>query len=110
MKDKYGEVVRDTLANFTDYKDGDIQSRIEESEDWKSDSVRVAGQNPMYNEAFGNAVPRISNLVRVYKGGSWKDRPYWLSPGTVRYMDERKAADDVGFRCAMTHLGSSYKK
>jgi formylglycine-generating enzyme len=110
MKDKYGEVVRDTLANFTDFKDGDLQSRIEESEDWKNDTVRVAGENPMYNSAFGNAAPRISNLTRIYKGGSWKDRPYWLSPGTVRYMDERKSTNDIGFRCSMTHLGSSNNK
>ena len=30
----------------------------------------------------------IDNHVRVYKGGSWKDVAYWLSPGTRRYLEE----------------------
>lgn len=44
----------------------------------------------------------ISNKSRVYKGGSWKDRPYWLNPGTRRYMDQDKSTNNIGFRCAMS--------
>ena len=44
----------------------------------------------------------ISNKSRVYKGGSWKDRPYWLNPGTRRYLDEDKSNNNIGFRCAMS--------
>ena len=44
----------------------------------------------------------ISNKSRVYKGGSWKDRPYWLNPGTRRYMDQDKSNNNIGFRCAMS--------
>lgn len=109
IKNQYGELIRDTVTNYTNFKDGDIQSRIEESEDWKNDSIKVPGNN-MYSSSFGNASPRISDHSRIYKGGSWKDRPYWLSPGTVRFMDERKATNDIGFRCAMTHLGASNAK
>lgn len=50
--------------------------------------------------------PKISNKTRVYKGGSWKDRAYWLNPATRRYLDQDKSANDIGFRCAMTMLGS----
>jgi formylglycine-generating enzyme required for sulfatase activity len=110
IKNQYGEIVRDTVANFTNFKDGDLQSRIEESEDWKNDSIKAAGISAMYSSSFGNVSPRISDHARIYKGGSWKDRPYWLSPGSVRYMDERKSSNDVGFRCAMTHLGASNTK
>jgi len=106
IKNQYGELVRDTVANYTNFKDGDLQSRIEESEDWKNDSIK-GGQNNMYTSSLGTSSPRISDHSRIYKGGSWKDRPYWLSPGAVRYLDERKAANDLGFRCAMTHLGAS---
>ena len=48
--------------------------------------------------------------VRVYKGGSWKDRAYWLNPGTRRFLDQDQASDHIGFRCAMTRLGSKSKK
>lgn len=50
--------------------------------------------------------PKISNKTRVYKGGSWKDRSYWLNPATRRYLDQDQSANDIGFRCAMTMLGS----
>jgi formylglycine-generating enzyme required for sulfatase activity len=47
----------------------------------------------------------ISNKSRVYKGGSWKDRPYWLNPGTRRYLDQDKATNTIGFRCASSAFG-----
>jgi len=52
-----------------------------------------------------NKYTLISDKARVYKGGSWADRAYWLSPGTRRFMDEDKASRTVGFRCAMIHMG-----
>ena len=48
----------------------------------------------------------ISDKTRVYKGGSWNDRPYWLSPGTRRYLEEDRSTNTIGFRCAMSHFGS----
>jgi formylglycine-generating enzyme len=48
----------------------------------------------------------ISDKSRVIKGGSWNDRPYWLSPGTRRFMEEDQASSTVGFRCAMDRVGS----
>jgi len=47
----------------------------------------------------------ISNKSRVYKGGSWKDRPYWLNPGTRRYLDQDKSSSTIGFRCATSAFG-----
>ena len=47
----------------------------------------------------------ISDKSRVYKGGSWNDMPYWLSPGSRRYMEEDQSSSTIGFRCAMTHYG-----
>jgi hypothetical protein len=32
--------------------------------------------------------------------------PYWLSPGTRRYVDEGIQSNTIGFRCAMSHFGS----
>jgi len=47
----------------------------------------------------------IDNRVRVYKGGSWNDRAYWMSPGTRRYLDENQSTAYLGFRCAMFRVG-----
>ncbi len=48
----------------------------------------------------------ISDKARVYKGGSWNDRAYWLSPGARRYLNEDQASSEIGFRCAMDKMGS----
>ena len=48
----------------------------------------------------------ISDKSRVYKGGSWNDRAYYLSPGTRRFLEEDQASSTIGFRCAMDRMGS----
>ena len=50
----------------------------------------------------------ISDNARVYKGGSWKDVAYWMSPGTRRFLDQDSATATIGFRCAMIRAGSNY--
>jgi formylglycine-generating enzyme required for sulfatase activity len=51
-------------------------------------------------------VTLINDNARVYKGGSWKDRAYWLNPSTRRFLDQAESRDDIGFRCAMIRVGS----
>ncbi|WP_417291653.1 gliding motility lipoprotein GldJ [Corallibacter sp.] len=51
----------------------------------------------------------INDEVRVYKGGSWKDREYWLDPAQRRYFPQDMATDYIGFRCAMSRVGSKSK-
>ncbi len=51
----------------------------------------------------------ISDETRVYKGGSWKDRAFWLDPAQRRYMPQYMATDFIGFRCAMSRVGSKSK-
>lgn len=46
--------------------------------------------------------------MRVYKGGSWADVAYWLSPGTRRALFEDSATSTIGFRCAMIRAGTNY--
>jgi gliding motility-associated lipoprotein GldJ len=111
-RNNLGEMAKDTVANFSNFRDGDNQSQINRN-DWLKDSLKVdasASTNLMYAPGKGSFTSRISDHTRVYKGGSWKDRPYWLSPGTRRYLDERKSTNDIGFRCAMTKLGDSEPK
>ena len=52
----------------------------------------------------------ITDEVRVYKGGSWKDRAYWLDPAQRRYLPQYIATEYIGFRCAMSRVGSKSKK
>jgi len=51
----------------------------------------------------------INDEVRVYKGGSWRDREYWLDPAQRRYFPQDKATDYIGFRCAVSRVGSKSK-
>lgn len=50
----------------------------------------------------------VTDRARVYKGGSWKDVAYWMSPGTRRFLDQDSATATIGFRCAMIRAGSNY--
>jgi gliding motility-associated lipoprotein GldJ len=54
----------------------------------------------------------ISDNTRVYKGGSWSDREYWLDPAQRRYLPEYMATNYIGFRCVSDKLGpmSTQKK
>jgi len=88
-------------ANNINYLDGDYASTYDDTkwDDWKDDN----GSKEMYD--YSNTT-MINDKARVYKGGSWKDGAYWLSPGTRRFLDERQSTSTIGFRCAMTRVGS----
>lgn len=113
--------------DYIDYLDGDIESSIYYDNDDRKNSINQATRDPdliMYQDKFeeygldggvvkpgGNdrtAWPTtlVSDKSRVYKGGSWKDRAYWLIGGNRRFLDEDKATDFIGFRCAMDRVGS----
>lgn len=93
-------------ADNINYKDGDLASSVHYKD---ASATQAEGSDRMYftGKDFndGNAVSLINDHARVYKGGSWKDRTYWLSPGARRYLQEDQSSDDIGFRCAMTRLG-----
>jgi hypothetical protein len=62
----------------------------------------------------GNPVTLISDESKVYKGGSWKDRAFWLAIQNRRFLNQDQSSCTIGFRCAMDRLGSmenlNYKK
>lgn len=85
------------------FNDGDYTSTIQEGNDWISGIESPEKYtNQMYD--YGNTT-LISDKSRVYKGGSWADGPYYLSPSTRRFMNEDESSSTVGFRCAMTKIG-----
>jgi gliding motility-associated lipoprotein GldJ len=91
-----------TKSDYKNYLDGDLQS----STNYKDETDKEEGSDRMYSQKETDYTTLVSDKSRVYKGGSWKDRAYWLSPGTRRFLDEDHATDDLGFRCAMTRVGS----
>ena len=85
------------VADNIDYIDGDKQTSL----DYASESV--SKNRRTYN--YGSST-LISNRSRVYKGGGWDDRAYYLVPGTRRFLDERQSSASIGFRCAMDRVGT----
>lgn len=86
-----------------DVLDGDFASLIQT--DYPLDTVGMANLSEVKKDPTDILAPRVTKKTRVYKGGSWADRIYWLNPSTRRYLDQDKASSKVGFRCAMSTLG-----
>ena len=86
-----------------DVLDGDFASLIDT--DYPLDTVGVANLEAIKTDPTDILAPRVTKKSRVYKGGSWADRIYWLNPSNRRYMDQDRASSKIGFRCAMSTLG-----
>lgn len=86
-----------------DVKDGDFASLIDT--DYPLDTIGVANLTEVKTDPTDILAPIITKKTRVYKGGSWADRIYWLNPSTRRYLDQDQCSSKIGFRCAMSTLG-----
>jgi hypothetical protein len=104
-KNTGGEYERDSMGRLkkVDISDEEVKNR---SNYQKNDVINYLDGDSSSGVYYGYGVSSlISDQSRVIKGGSWNDRPYWLSPGTRRFMEEDQSASTVGFRCAQTYLG-----
>ena len=91
-----------TRSYNKNFNDGDIRSRA--VSDWKAqDSLHSLG---MYNAQGEAMTSLVSDQSRIFKGGGWRDKAYWLSPGNKRFLHEESSRDDLGFRCAMDRMGA----
>ncbi len=73
----------------------------------KADNINFNdGDEPEYSTYNSGNNTLIDDHARVIKGGSWKDRVYYMTPGTRRFLDENQSTDWLGFRCAMARVGS----
>lgn len=86
---------KDSLGRIKKVVDNDRYASPDKRGDLDDESMYVYGVTSM-----------INNKARVYKGGSWNDRAYYLNPGIRRFKDEEASTADIGFRCAMVRLGS----
>jgi len=115
-------------SNEINFRDGDRRSSRKYDQNFDDESgVEESQTGEMYNspkhsvtkdedgnlvreyDKSNNRTSLINDKVRVYKGGSWKDREYWLDPAQRRYFPQDMATDYIGFRCAMSRVGSKYK-
>ncbi|MFL2579617.1 MAG: SUMF1/EgtB/PvdO family nonheme iron enzyme [Parvicellaceae bacterium] len=114
------------IADNIDYLDGDLKSSIyhpgdPDNNQGNIDEFNKGMENGGLNEDWamyqrglqkkngtiaGAITSLISDKSRVYKGASWKDRAYYLNPGTRRYLEEDRSTSAIGFRCAMDRIGS----
>jgi gliding motility-associated lipoprotein GldJ len=116
-------------SNNINYRDGDKQSSkyydfgASESNTEKQKADEAMYNSPRHNvttDSLGLMVRKydrsskrttlINDDVRVYKGGSWRDRAYWLDPAQRRYFPQDMATDYIGFRCAMSRVGPKADK
>ena len=84
-----------------------MKSRISGDIDCRNTQNDRGTHDMYYNDGKGEITTLIDDEARVYKGGSWKDRAYWLNPGSRRYMNQKRSSNDIGFRCAMSHVGNA---
>ena len=109
-KDKYGRPIKDAAKAGKKQKWAEMQSN-----QGAQDTSSIAGKpyNPDFRGHLDSVNPNlygITTLVndrsRVYKGGSWNDRAYWLNPATRRFMQQDETSAEMGFRSAMTLVGA----
>ena len=109
------------IADNIDYLDGDLKSSIFYPGSGENEPMINEFNSKARNEDFamyqrgkekklgnvaGAATTLISDNSRVYKGASWKDRAYYLNPGTRRFLEQDRSTSTIGFRCAMDRIGS----
>ncbi|MFN7044993.1 MAG: gliding motility lipoprotein GldJ [Flavobacterium sp.] len=120
-----------STSDNINYRDGDRQSTryykfggSEEESEGKDDNKRMyeAPKHSITADSIGKLVKKydsknndkrttlIDDNVRVYKGGSWRDRAYWLDPASRRFFPQDMATDYIGFRCAMSKVGPKSNK
>jgi gliding motility-associated lipoprotein GldJ len=74
---------------------------------------REIGESGLLKQQYDEEVryTLISDQSRVYKGGSWRDRAYWLDSAQRRYLPEYMSTNYIGFRCVTDRVGSmTYKR
>lgn len=73
----------------------------------RGDNINVNDGDKNSEATYNYSVSSLINdHTRVYKGGSWNDRAYYLAPGTRRFLEEDQSTATIGFRCVMARLGS----
>ncbi len=110
-KDKYGRPIKDpapsrkkqTWAELNGTRDSSSNSAIA----GKPYDPDFRGHKDTVNQNLYGVTTLVNDRSKVYKGGSWNDRAYWLNPATRRFMQQDETSAEVGFRCAMNMVGTA---
>ena len=92
------------------FKDGDTESSrffIDGDKNDRQMYTSPSGSQGAPDPNKGGEYSLISDDSRVYKGGSWLDRSYYLDPAQRRFFPDYMTTNYIGFRCAMSYLGES---
>ncbi len=106
VKDENNEYQRDSLGRVKMVEETaeDLKKRRNYQ---KSNAINYLDGDSISMVQYGYGITTlVSDKSRVYKGGGWDDRAYWLSPGTRRHLEEDQSSSSIGFRCAMDRFGS----
>ena len=106
FKNASGDYERDSLGRLkkVDVSDEDVKNR----RNYQHNNLlgHLDGDSASGASYQTGVTTLIGDKSRVFKGGSWNDRAYWLSPGARRFLDEDQSSSTIGFRCAQTYMGS----
>jgi sulfatase modifying factor 1 len=107
LTDEEGQVAeKDSLGRII-YRDVSMAENEGRRNYQAADNISyLDGDEPEYIAYNYGVTSMVDDQARVVKGGSWKDRAYWMSPGARRFLDQRQSTDYIGFRCAMHRVGS----
>ena len=94
-----------TRSENRDFQDGDSESTREFASSSSSLNRPMYSDPTLTKSASTKRLTLISNEARVYKGGSWLDRSYYLDPAQRRFYPEYFATNFIGFRNAMSYMG-----
>jgi gliding motility-associated lipoprotein GldJ len=97
---------------FNDSEEGGAagdQKRMYEAPKHSITADSLGKMNKKYDKS-DKRTTLVDDNVRVYKGGSWRDRAYWLDPASRRFFPQDMATDYIGFRCAMSKVGPKSNK
>ena len=90
---QYRDVTEEEAAGRRNYRKADVRNYTDQDK----------ASNVTYN--YGSS-SLVNDQSRVFKGGSWRDRAYWIDPAQRRYFPQDMATDYIGFRCAVSRVGS----
>lgn len=102
-KDKYGRPIKEPAKAPRKQTWQELQAQSNDSTLYDAD---MRGFNDEAADSLYGSTSLVNNKSRVFKGGSWNDRAYWLNPATRRFMQQDESSATVGFRCAMTLVGN----
>lgn len=121
-KDKYGRPIKDAAPSGKKQKWEEIvsanannNSEGNQAAAAGTESSSIAGK-PYDSDFRGHldtvnadlygVTTLVNDRSRVFKGGSWNDRAYWLNPAARRFMQQDETSAELGFRCAMSMVGA----